>query len=88
MFYTDAAVRGGIAAFRVEDRTRPPPRFVVLRQSVGWVHWPVFQREVRRYAWSFVSTGAPDIPWGNNPDPIALVYQPEREVFVAERVEP
>ena len=32
MFYTDARIRGGVAAFRAEDQ--PPPRFLVIRRSV------------------------------------------------------
>jgi len=34
MFYTTARVRGGVAAFRVEDHEAPPPRFLVIRRSV------------------------------------------------------
>ncbi len=88
MFYTDAAVRGGVAAFRVEDRAGPPPRFLVLRRSVSFVHWPVFLREAKRHSWSFASTGAPDVPFGNNPDPDSTLWQPRSEVLVGERVGP
>jgi 4-amino-4-deoxy-L-arabinose transferase-like glycosyltransferase len=89
MFYTGARVRGGVAAFRVEDRTFPPPRFLVLRRSVPFVHWPVFRREVARYEWRMLSTGAPDLPFGNLPDPtwVPLPAAPY-EVIVAERMAP
>jgi len=89
MFYTDARVRGGVAAFRVEDRTAPPPRFLVLRRTVPFVHWPVFARERDRYLWRELATDAPDLPFGNNPDPtfFPLPTSPYR-VFVAERVGP
>jgi hypothetical protein len=89
MFYTGARVRGGVAAFRVEDRHAPPPRFIVLRRSVPFVHWPVFQREASRYAWRRIATGAPDVPFGNFPDP-SLVPFPSSllEVVVAERETP
>jgi hypothetical protein len=84
VFYTDARVRGGIAAFRAEDRSGPP-RFLVLRRSVSFVHWPVFLRQFARYPWRLVATGAPDVPFGNNPDP-AFARQPalSQEVVVAE----
>ena len=84
VFYTDARVRGGIAAFRAEDRSGPP-RFLVLRRSVDFVHWPVFLRQFRRHPWRLVATGAPDVPFGNNPDP-AFAQAParNREIVVAE----
>ncbi len=90
MFYTRARIRGGVAAFRVEDRTAPPPRFAVLRRSVPFVHWPVFVREVERYWWRPVAgVSVPDIPFGNNPDPSVVPYPPtSRTIVVAERVEP
>ena len=34
MFYLPNPIRGGVAAFRVEDDSKSPPEFVVLRQSV------------------------------------------------------
>lgn len=86
MFYTRARVRGGVAAFRVEDRHAPPPRFIVLRRSVPFVHWPVFQREAARYAWRPIATGAPDVPFGNFPDPSFVPFPSSLlEVVVAER---
>jgi hypothetical protein len=70
MYYLPNPIRGGLATFRVEDDAKTPPRFVVLRHSVDFVHWPVFDREVRRYEWKMVPLKAPDVLWGNNPDPI------------------
>jgi len=67
-FYLPNPVRGGIPAFRVEDRSAEP-RFLVLRRSVPFLHWPVFQREIARYAWQRFELAAPDIVYGNNPDP-------------------
>jgi hypothetical protein len=71
MYYLPNPIRGGIAAFRVEDDAKTAPRFLVLRKSVDFVHWPVFLRETGRYHWVPVGLKAPDVRWGNNPDPIA-----------------
>jgi hypothetical protein len=70
MYYLPNPIRGGISTFRVEDDARTPPRFMVLRRSVDFVHWPVFNREVLRYQWVPVPLRAPDVMWGNNPDPM------------------
>ena len=70
MYYLPNPIRGGIATFRVEDDSKTAPRFVVLRRSVDFVHWPVFDREVARYRWERVPLAAPDVMWGNNPDPM------------------
>lgn len=70
MYYLPNPIRGGIATFRVEDDARTPPRFVILRHSADFVHWPVFEREVARYQWQVVPLKAPDVQWGNNPDPM------------------
>ena len=69
MYYLPNPIRGGIAAFRVEDDSVAPPAFAVMRRTVPFVHWPIFQREVSRYYWAPVPVKAPDIRWGNNPDP-------------------
>jgi hypothetical protein len=71
VYYLPNPVRGGIAAFRVEDDSKTAPRFLVLRKSVGFVHWPVFEREAGRYHWAPVGLRAPDVMWGDNPDPMA-----------------
>jgi hypothetical protein len=70
MYYLPNPIRGGIATFRVEDDAKTPPEFVVLRHSVDFVDWPVFNREVARYQWQAVPLKAPDVMWGNNPDPM------------------
>lgn len=87
MYYLPNPIRGGIAAFRAEDDSTTPPAFAVIRRSVPGVHWPVFIREVGRYQWDEVSTGAPDIAWGNNPDPIGKIQDPDvaKELFLARR---
>ena len=87
MFYTHARIRGGVAAFRVEDETASPPRFLVLRRTVPFVHWPVFNRVRDRYLWRELPTDAPDLPFGNNPDPTFFpLPQSPYKVIVAERV--
>lgn len=86
MFYTKARIRGGIPAFRVEDRTAPPARFLVVRRSVPFVHWNVFEREIARHTWRPIETGAPDVLFGNNPDPAWWPAPSSRRlVTVAER---
>lgn len=67
MFYLDCPVRGGIACFRLE--AEPPPRFLVLRRSVGFTHQEPYQALLARRRWRRVPTHAPDVTWGNNPDP-------------------
>ncbi len=76
MFYLPNPIRGGIAAFRVEDDSRTPPRFAVIRRSIDFVDWTVFNREIQRYQWTPVPLHAPDVAWGNNPDPIAATKDP------------
>jgi len=68
MFYLPNPIRGGVAAFRVEDDSKGPPAFLVMRKSVPFVHWRVFLREINRYKWSLAPVKAPDVVWGNNPD--------------------
>jgi hypothetical protein len=88
MFYLPNPIRGGVAAFRVEDDAKSPPDFVILRQSVRFVHWPVFRRELLRYQWAQVPLEAPDVPWGNNPDPMAESQDPDqaKSLYIARRV--
>lgn len=70
MFYLPGhPIRGGIPAFRVEDRTSAP-RFAVLRQSVTVTHWDVYTREFERHRWRQLDVQAPDVTWGNSPDPL------------------
>ena len=70
MYYLPNPIRGGIATFRVEDDAKTAPRFVILRHSADFVHWPVFEREMARYKWEVAPLKAPDVQWGNNPDPM------------------
>jgi hypothetical protein len=88
MYYLPNPIRGGIAAFRAEDDARAPPAFIVLRQSVGFVHWPVFVREADRHLWEKVTSGAPDVMWGNNPDPVAKALIPDSvpDLLIARRM--
>jgi len=89
MFYLPNPIRGGVAAFRAEDDAKAPPEFVVLRRSVQFVHWAVYEREFRRYHWFEVPlVRAPDVPWGNNPDPFAQAFSPpkDRPIYVARRI--
>lgn len=67
--YLGVPVRGGIAGFRVE--APEPARFVVLRRSVSWVHWRAYQRALASARYRQLALDAPDVPWGNNPDPPA-----------------
>lgn len=86
-FYLDNPIRGGVTAFRAEDPANPP-RFLVVRQSVSFLHWPVFQREIGRHRWNTLPVHAPDVPFGNNPDPEAQIrwaYPNPPDMIVAER---
>lgn len=87
MFYLPNPIRGGIAAFRVEDDAKTPPNVFVMRKSVNFVHWEAFVREVNRYQWTIVPTSAPDVTWGNNPDPIGVAqdYAAKEKIIVARR---
>jgi len=89
MFYLPNPIRGGISAFRVEDDARTAPRFLVLRKSVGFVHWPVFLREAGKYHWMPVGLKAPDVIWGNNPDPMAQGedFRKAPDLVIARRVD-
>jgi hypothetical protein len=89
MFYTDNLIRGGIPAFRVQDRSAPPPRFLVARPGVPWGLWPAFVEEVQRYRWERLPTKAPAVFNGNNPDPGAQSFWSLTDlpkIIVAERV--
>jgi 4-amino-4-deoxy-L-arabinose transferase-like glycosyltransferase len=67
VFHTQARVRGGMGCFRVLERT--PPRFAVIRRSVGFVVKEAFAAAMKPYVFTEHVLQAPDIPWGNNPDP-------------------
>jgi len=76
MFYLPNPIRGGIAAFRVEDDSHGPPAFAILRRSAGFVYWPAYDREIARHQWSVEPVTIPDLTWGNNPDPMAQGENP------------
>jgi hypothetical protein len=89
MFYLPNPIRGGVPAFRVEDDVKTRPRFVVLRHSVDFVHWPAFERELARYQWAPVPLKAPDIIWGNNPDPMGQDDpRAAPDLYIARRIGP
>jgi len=67
MFYLQNRVRGGISCFRVTDAG--DVRFAVYRRSVGFSHASIYQREFRKSRWVSHVMKAPDIAWGNFPDP-------------------
>ena len=69
MFYTDAEIRGGISAFRAEDRSARPPKFVVLRLPFSISRMPI-QRELSRSTWRELPVAIPSVPFGNIPDPL------------------
>jgi hypothetical protein len=58
---------------------------MILRRSVLFVHWPVFRREMNRYDLDVVPLRAPDVVWGNNPDPLGKIQDPDsiRDLFAA-----
>lgn len=89
MFYLPNPIRGGLEAFRAEDDAKKPPDVLVIRRSVAFVHWNIFAREINRYRWSVAPVGAPDVVWGNNPDPMAKVQDPAaaNKIIVARRTE-
>jgi hypothetical protein len=69
VFYTNARVRGGIPAFRVNDPSSGPPRFLVFRNSVAFTYNRLFIAEAKKYSWRPIPVNAADIPWSNIPDP-------------------
>ena len=75
MYYLPNPIRGGIAAFRVEDDSVAPPRFLVFR-PVPFTNMSVFQHESRRYVWAPVGVNVPMRLWGNNPDPMSDIEVP------------
>jgi hypothetical protein len=88
-FYLPNPIRGGIAAFRAEDDTVTPPRFLVMRHSVDFYHKPVFDREIHRYQWQQVPVQIPDLAWGNNPDPMMWENYPATGYLtLARRLDP
>jgi hypothetical protein len=79
VFYLPNPIRGGIGAFRVTDDVKAQPKYAILRPSVWFVHQPVFAHELNRFHWRPVENfRAPDIVWGNNPDPDAHKWDPAK----------
>jgi hypothetical protein len=90
VFYLPNPIRGGIGAFRVTDDAKSPPRYAIMRSSVWFVHEPVFKQELMRSRWRRIEDlRAPDVVWGNNPDPDAHKWDPARprDLYIAERAE-
>jgi hypothetical protein len=90
VFYLPNPVRGGIGAFRVTDDGKAQPKYAIHRPSVWFVNQPVFEKELTRFHWKPVEDfRAPDIVWGNNPDPDAHKWDPAkpRTLQLFERVE-
>ena len=88
MFYTDARVRGGIPGFRVGAEDGTAPRFVVLRNSAGLAPHDMIRRAMRSGHWEEVHVGAPDVPWGNIPEPafrFRLLRTSDEQISIFER---
>jgi hypothetical protein len=67
MFYLPNRVRGGISCFRVTDEGNV--RFAVYRRNVDFCHTSIYLRVLLKSQWRAYVMSAPDIPWGNSPDP-------------------
>ncbi len=71
IFYLRNPIRGGITCFRLTD-ARTAPRFAILKMSaLSITHRAIYARALSKSEWVPHSLGVPDIPWGNNPDPIS-----------------
>ncbi|MGA2735105.1 MAG: glycosyltransferase family 39 protein [Syntrophobacteraceae bacterium] len=87
MFYLPNRVRGGISCFRVTDAGNV--RFAVYRRSVEFCHTSIYLRELLKSRWRAHVMNAPDIPWGNFPDPrshYTLLSDGSPPLMVFERV--
>lgn len=80
---------GGMAAFRAEDAAKTPPRSVVRRRPVEFLHQAAYEAEIGRCRWAEAPAKVPDIVWGNSPDsmmrgnyPAGMAY-----LFLARRVD-
>ncbi|MGE0535927.1 MAG: ArnT family glycosyltransferase [Pirellulales bacterium] len=69
MFYTDAEVRGGLATFRSDDTSVPPPRFIIIR-STGQMGRDAIRRQLARHTWRKLPVWIPAERFGNIPDPL------------------
>lgn len=70
LFHTDAIVRGGLARFRSDDRSAPPPRFLIIRPNIVSALPPI-REFASRHTWRPIETGVPSLPFGNIPDPLS-----------------
>ncbi len=89
MFYLPNRIRGGCACFRVTDAGNV--RFAVFRRSLNFCHYPVYLRKIQESRWHAFITSAPDIPYGNFPDPrfhYAILSAGSQPLMVLERVSP
>jgi hypothetical protein len=77
VYYLPNPVRGGIAAFRVEDDVIVRPRFLVMRPDIPFVDEDTFAREAGRYRWQPMSVRVTSTLWGNNPDPMSVAPAPD-----------
>ncbi|MCG6537855.1 MAG: hypothetical protein L7F78_24830, partial [Syntrophales bacterium LBB04] len=68
MFYLKNRVRGGISCFRVTDESENV-RLAVYRRSVSFSHASIYLQEFGKSHWQRYVLDAPDIAWGNFPDP-------------------
>jgi hypothetical protein len=73
MYYLPNPIRGGLASFRVEDESKGPPEFLVVRDGIPFTQWGIFLREARHYLWDKEELGIEPAMWGNNPDPMSYL---------------
>ena len=91
MFYLDRPIRGGIAGFRVNDRSSPSPRFVVIVESAEFFHSQTmseaFRAAIGRSKWRPVPNDIPSFRTSNCPDPYLQPGQwgPEGRMIILER---
>jgi hypothetical protein len=72
MFYLSNPIRGGIACFRLTDNKTTAPRYAVVRMSaLGITYRATYARVLSKSKWMPHSLSIPDVPWGNNPDPMS-----------------
>lgn len=67
MFYLQNRIRGGVSCFRVTDTGEAA--FAVYRVSLSFSHASIYSEEFDKSYWQPHALNAPDIPWGNCPDP-------------------
>jgi len=90
MFYLDHPIRGGMAGFRVNDKSQPPPRFVVITESAEYLYSATlsnaFRSSISPYEWSPVPSDIPAFRTSHCPDPLLHPGQwgPEGRVILLE----